>query len=124
MRGQLASGLIHSDRCGDWLAEGYLSCQAAWLAVRCLDPFHLLKLGTEAREEVRKDLWREMRKLSSPMNAGKFLRGKMSVVESRNPDQTSGTSSLGCQEPGWRACRDEGVPTGDLCWRPRNRRGE
>jgi hypothetical protein len=36
MWGQLSGGLIHSDRCGDWLAGGYLSCQAAWLAVRQL----------------------------------------------------------------------------------------
>jgi transposase len=63
----------------------------------CLDPSHLMKLGTEALEEVRKDLRREMRKLPSPTFARKFLRGKVGVVESGDPDQTSRTSSLGCQ---------------------------
>jgi transposase len=38
----------------------------------CLDPFHVVKLGTEALEEVRKDLWRQMRRLPSPEYARKF----------------------------------------------------
>ena len=38
----------------------------------CLDPFHVVKVGTEALEQVRKDLWRQMRKLPSLEYARKF----------------------------------------------------
>jgi hypothetical protein len=68
----------------------------------------VVKVRTEALEEVRKDLWREMRKLPSPTNAGKFLRGKVGVVESRNSDNASGTSSLSCQAT--RGSRSGGPP--------------
>jgi hypothetical protein len=49
----------------------------------CLDPFHVVKLGTEALEEVRKDLWREMRKLPSPVYARKFAGARWALL--KNP---------------------------------------
>ena len=49
----------------------------------CLDPFHIVKLGTEALEEVRKDLWRQMRKLPSPEYARKFAGARWALL--KNP---------------------------------------
>ncbi|MCL5048808.1 MAG: ISL3 family transposase [Firmicutes bacterium] len=49
----------------------------------CLDPFHVVKLGTEALEEVRKDLWRQMRKLPSPEYARKFAGAHWALL--KNP---------------------------------------
>ena len=49
----------------------------------CLDPFHVVKLGTEALEEVRKDLWRQMRKLPSPEYARKFAGARWALL--KNP---------------------------------------
>ena len=49
----------------------------------CLDPFHIVKLGTEALEEVRKDLWRQMRRLPSPEYARKFAGARWALL--KNP---------------------------------------
>ncbi len=49
----------------------------------CLDPFHVVKLGTEALEEVRRDLWRQMRKLPSPEYARKFAGARWALL--KNP---------------------------------------
>ncbi len=49
----------------------------------CLDPFHVVKLGTEALEEVRKDLWRQMRKLPTPEYARKFAGARWALL--KNP---------------------------------------
>ena len=42
-----------------------------------------VKLGTEALEEVRKDLWRQMRKLPSPEYARKFAGARWALL--KNP---------------------------------------
>ena len=49
----------------------------------CLDPFHAVKLAIEALEEVRKDLWRQMRKLPSSRYARKFAGARWALL--KNP---------------------------------------
>ena len=73
----------------------------------CLDPFHVVKLGTEALEEVRKDLWREMRKLPSPVYARKFAGARWALL--KNPGtltKRQGLALLAVKQRGgalWRA---------------------
>jgi transposase len=73
----------------------------------CLDPFHVVKLGTEALEEVRKDLWREMRKLPSPTYARKFAGQRWALL--KNPGtltKRQGLALLAVKQRGgalWRA---------------------
>ena len=50
----------------------------------CLDPFHVVQLGTKALEEVRKDLWRKMRKLPDPSYARKFAGARWALL--KNPE--------------------------------------
>ena len=77
-------------------------------------------LGHRNPRRVRKDLWREMRKLPSPTIARKFAGArwvllKNSVILSKH----QGLALLAIKQRGgalWRACRDEGVRTGDRCW--------
>ena len=49
----------------------------------CLDPFHVVKLSTEALKAVRKDLWRQMRKLPSTDYARKFAGARWALL--KNP---------------------------------------
>ncbi|CAG4922094.1 transposase [Acidithrix sp. C25] len=48
-----------------------------------LDPFHVVKLGTEALEEVRCDLWRQLRKLPTPDYARRFVSARWALL--KNP---------------------------------------
>ena len=73
----------------------------------CLDPFHIVKLGTEALEEVRKDLWRQMRGLPSPQYARKFAGARWALL--KNPGdltERQGETLKGIKRSGgalWRA---------------------
>ena len=64
-------------------------------------------LGTEALEEVRKDLWREMRKLPSPVYARKFAGARWALL--KNPGtltKRQGLALLAIKQRGgalWRA---------------------
>ena len=64
-------------------------------------------LGTEALEEVRKDLWREMRKLPSPVYARKFAGARWALL--KNPGtltKRQGLALLAVKQRGgalWRA---------------------
>ena len=66
--------LLGTDRCEQLQL---ISCDMAdWIAIPvaqrcpnaevCLDPFHVIKLSTEALDEVRRDVWNDTRKAGQP----------------------------------------------------------
>jgi transposase len=50
-------------------------------AIVCADVFHLVKLVGEALDEVRRDLWQQLRRLPDDRYARDFKRGPMGAVE-------------------------------------------
>jgi transposase len=72
-----------------------VSCDmAAWIAgpvaercpsaVRCVDPFHVVQLATDALDEVRREVWREARRQGN-MELAKDLKGARFCVW-KNPE--------------------------------------
>jgi transposase len=53
-------------------------------ATICLDPFHVVALGTKALEEVRRPLWQQMRHLPDPATARKFKGARWALL--KNPE--------------------------------------
>lgn len=53
-------------------------------ATICLDPFHVVALGTKAIEEVRRTMWQEMRRLPDPAIAHQFKGARWALL--KNPD--------------------------------------
>ncbi len=53
-------------------------------AIVCADPFHLVKLVTEALDEVRRDLWNELRRLPDDRWAKDFKGSRWALL--KNPE--------------------------------------
>ena len=53
-------------------------------ATICLDPFHVVALGTKALDEVRRPLWQQMRRLPDPNTARQFKGARWALL--KNPD--------------------------------------
>jgi len=64
-------------------AEGH-----APTAVICFDPFHVIKAGTDALEEIRRSIWQELRQLPDPAMARRFKGARWALL--KNPDDLSG----------------------------------
>ncbi len=60
-------------------------------AVVCADPFHLVKLVSEALDEIRRDLWRELRAQPDPKFAKSFKGARWALL--KNPDTLTETQS-------------------------------
>lgn len=53
-------------------------------ATICLDPFHVVALGTKALDEVRRPLWQQLRRLPDPATAKKFKGARWALL--KNPE--------------------------------------
>ncbi|MFP5486858.1 MAG: ISL3 family transposase [Acidimicrobiia bacterium] len=53
-------------------------------ATICLDPFHVVALGTKALDEVRRPIWQELRRLPDPTIAKQFKGARWALL--KNPD--------------------------------------
>lgn len=53
-------------------------------AVICYDPFHVVKVGTEALEKVRREIWQQLRALPDPTFAKKFKSARWALL--KNPE--------------------------------------
>ncbi len=53
-------------------------------AVICFDPFHVVKAMTDALEELRRDIWQQMRQLPDPGMAKRFKGARWALL--KNPD--------------------------------------
>lgn len=53
-------------------------------ATICLDPFHVVALGTKALDEVRRPIWQQMRRLPDPATAKRFKGARWALL--KNPD--------------------------------------
>lgn len=60
-------------------------------AVICADPFHVVKLVTEALDEVRRDLWRQLRRLPDDRWAKDFKGARWALL--KNPDDLTDTQT-------------------------------
>jgi transposase len=61
------------------LAEGH-----APQATICFDPFHVVKVGTDALNAVRRDIWQQLRRLPDPAIARKFKGARWALL--KNPE--------------------------------------
>ncbi len=52
-------------------------------ATICLDPFHIVALGTKALDEVRRPIWQELRRLPDPTIAKQFKGARWALL--KNP---------------------------------------
>jgi len=57
-------------------------------AVICYDPFHVIKVMTEALEEVRRTIWQELRQLPDPAIAKRFKGARWALL--KNPGDLTG----------------------------------
>ena len=64
-------------------AEGH-----APTAAICFDPFHVVKAGTDALEEIRRSIWQELRHLPDPAMAKRFKGARWALL--KNPADLSG----------------------------------
>ncbi len=73
---------------------GFVTCDGAeWIrtvvaarapdAIICLDPFHIISWATDALDEVRRDLWQQLRKLPDPSYAHAFKGSRWALL--KNP---------------------------------------
>lgn len=53
-------------------------------AVICYDPFHVVKIGTDALEKVRREIWQQLRALPDPAFAKKFKGARWALL--KNPE--------------------------------------
>ena len=53
-------------------------------AVICFDPFHVVKAMTDALEELRRDIWQQMRRLPDPAMAKRFKGARWALL--KNPE--------------------------------------
>lgn len=60
-------------------------------AVVCADPFHLVKLVGDALDEVRRDLWQELRRLPGDRWAKDFKGARWALL--KNPEDLTGTQA-------------------------------
>ncbi|MDX2382031.1 MAG: ISL3 family transposase [Acidimicrobiia bacterium] len=61
-------------------------------ATICLDPFHVVALGTKALDEVRRPLWQQMRQLPDPGIAKRFKGARWALL--KNPDDLTDTQAV------------------------------
>lgn len=57
-------------------------------AVICFDPFHVVKAMTDALEELRRDIWQQMRQLPDPAVAKRFKGARWALL--KNPSDLTG----------------------------------
>ena len=57
-------------------AEGH-----APTAVICFDPFHVIKAGTDALEEIRRSIWQELRRLPDQVMAKRFKGARWGAAQ-------------------------------------------
>ena len=60
-------------------------------AVICYDPFHVVKVGTDALNRVRRDIWQELRRLPDPAMARKFKGARWALL--KNPEDLTDTQA-------------------------------
>lgn len=60
-------------------------------AVICFDPFHVVKAMTDALEELRRDIWQQMRLLPDPAIAKRFKGARWALL--KNPDDLTGSQA-------------------------------
>jgi transposase len=60
-------------------------------ATICLDPFHVVALGTKALDEVRRPLWQQMRQLPDPGIAKRFKGARWALL--KNPEDLTDTQA-------------------------------
>jgi len=60
-------------------------------AVICFDPFHVVKAMTDALEELRRDLWQQLRLLPDPAIAKRFKGARWALL--KNPDDLTGAQA-------------------------------
>jgi transposase len=53
-------------------------------ATICFDPFHVVKVGTDALNAVRRDIWQQLRRLPDPAIARKFKGARWALL--KNPE--------------------------------------
>ena len=53
-------------------------------ATICFDPFHVVKVGTDALNKVRRDIWQQLRQLPDPDIARKFKGARWALL--KNPE--------------------------------------
>ena len=53
-------------------------------ATICFDPFHVVKVGTDALNTVRRDIWQQLRQLPDPDIARKFKGARWALLN--NPE--------------------------------------
>jgi len=53
-------------------------------AIICFDPFHVVKVGTDALNTVRRDIWQQLRQLPDPDIAKKFKGARWALL--KNPE--------------------------------------
>ena len=61
-------------------------------ATICLDPFHVVALGTKALDEVRRPLWQQMRRLPDPGIAKQFKGARWALL--KNPEDLTDTQTV------------------------------
>lgn len=67
-------------------------------AVICFDPFHVVKAMTDALEELRRDLWQQMRLLPDPAIAKRFKGARWALL--KNPTTSPAPRPKPCARSG------------------------
>ena len=60
-------------------------------AVICFDPFHVIKVGTDALDAVRRQVWQSARRLPDPRIATKYKGARWALL--KNPDDLTATQA-------------------------------
>ena len=87
-------------------------------AIVCADPFHLVKLVGDALDEVRRQLWQDLRRLPDDRYAKAFKGARWALL--KNPDDLTDTQAAQLAShppyPGWdlAGLRDERTVPGHL----------
>lgn len=69
---------------GPAFRKSVLAAGHAPQATICFDPFHVVKVGTDALNTVRRDIWQQLRQLPDPEFARKFKGARWALL--KNPD--------------------------------------
>ncbi len=93
---------------GPALLKSFRNERHAPQAVVCADPFHLVKLVSEAFDDVRRELWQQLRGISDPQYAKSFKEARGALLKK------PGTLS---EEPG-NPARGTARAKGALCGGP------
>lgn len=82
-----------------WIASAV--AERAPNAVRCADPFHVVKWATEALDEVRRAAWNEARK-AARQNDARRTRGRPPADAPARPDSARATGIKNCRYALWK----------------------